>query len=213
MAQFPSRQAEILTLAQAVVAGLRANSALFPAPPVSAATLRANLKSFIAANDEAAAARVAAEQASATKAARLQTLVTDLKTILRYAEYTAYGDKSKLSRLGWGRRPARNTPLLPGAVRSLTIPERGNGWVVLRWKAPADGGAVASYKVERRERPDGEWTLISVAAKPGPTLDTPERGKEWEYRIIAVNRAGVGAPSKTVLGHSKTCDTETMYGD
>ena len=31
------------------------------------------------------------------------------------------------------------------------------------------------------------------------TLSGQERGKEWEYRVIAVNRAGEGAPSNTVM--------------
>ncbi len=31
------------------------------------------------------------------------------------------------------------------------------------------------------------------------TLSGQERGKEWEYRVIAVNKAGEGTPSNTVM--------------
>jgi hypothetical protein len=61
-----------------------------------------------------------------------------------------------------------------------------------------DGGAVASYKIERRERPAGDWMLISLAMESEATLNNQERGKDWEYRIIAVNKAGEGMPSNTV---------------
>ena len=57
---------------------------------------------------------------------------------------------------------------------------------------------VASYKIERRERPTGDWVLISVAIETEATLTNQERGKDWEYRVFAVNRAGDGAPSNTV---------------
>jgi len=31
------------------------------------------------------------------------------------------------------------------------------------------------------------------------TLSNQERGKEWEYRVIAVNKAGEAQPSNTVM--------------
>ncbi len=74
----------------------------------------------------------------------------------------------------------------------------GEGWVFLDWKKPADGGAVAAYKIERRELPASGWTLISMAIESEATLNNQERGKEWEYRVIATNKAGEGVPSNTV---------------
>ena len=53
---------------------------------------------------------------------------------------------------------------------------------------------MASYKIERRERPAGPWTIISMAIETEATLANQERGKDWEYRIIAVNKAGEGMP-------------------
>ncbi|MBN1515790.1 fibronectin type III domain-containing protein, partial [Candidatus Sumerlaeota bacterium] len=83
-------------------------------------------------------------------------------------------------------------------ARTLEAPRQGEGWIFLDWKAPSDGGAVASYKLERRERPSGDWSVIGLAIESEATLTNQERGKDWEYRVIAVNKAGEGAPSNTV---------------
>ena len=63
---------------------------------------------------------------------------------------------------------------------------------------PSDGGAVAAYKIERRERPTGEWMLVNMAIESEATLNNQERGKNWEYRIIATNKAGESIPSNTI---------------
>jgi hypothetical protein len=62
-----------------------------------------------------------------------------------------------------------------------------------------DGGKVAAYKIERRERPSGPWTDAGMAIESEITLSGQERGKEWEYRVIAVNKAGEGTRSNTVM--------------
>jgi hypothetical protein len=71
------------------------------------------------------------------------------------------------------------------------------GWIFLDSKEPVDGGAVASHKIERRLRPAGDWALISVAIASEATLTDQQRNKDWEYRIIAVNKASEGAPINT----------------
>ena len=62
-----------------------------------------------------------------------------------------------------------------------------------------DGGKVAAYKIERRERPSGPRTDAGMAIESEITLSNQERGKEWEYRVFAVNKAGEGTPSNTVM--------------
>ena len=75
----------------------------------------------------------------------------------------------------------------------------GEGWVFLDWKEPVDGGAVAAYKIQRRLRPDGPWTDAGMAIESEIILTNQERGKEWEYRVLAVNKASEGQPSNTVM--------------
>jgi len=69
--------------------------------------------------------------------------------------------------------------------------------VFLEWDAPPDGGAVASYKIERRQCPSGDWGIVAMAMETYIKLDNQERGIDFEYRVIAVNEAGEGAPSNT----------------
>jgi len=198
MARFPDREAEIKALAQNMVTGLAANVADFPSPPVASLDLQALLDSFITLCDEQVAAQAAAEQVTATKVAGLEELVTAMTADLRYAEGVVDNDDAKLTALGWGGM-APPTPLeAPGQARALEAPSQGEGWLTLDWKKPAEGGAVAAYKIERRERPAGPWTLISMAIESEAMLNNQERAKDWEYRVIATNKAGDGVPSNTV---------------
>ena len=54
-------------------------------------------------------------------------------------------------------------------------------------------------KVMRRERPAGAWEEVATAVISEATLVEQPRGKELEYRIIAVNKSGEGEPSNTVM--------------
>ena len=121
-----------------------------------------------------------------------------MRADLRYAEDAVNYDDPKLTALGWGGQAAATALALPGQPRALEALSQGEGWISLDWKKPADGGAVAAYKIERRERPSGAWTLASVAIESEVTLNNQERGKDWEYRVIATNKAGEGVPSNTV---------------
>ena len=44
----------------------------------------------------------------------------------------------------------------------------------------------------------GDRALVSRAIESEATLTGQERGKDWEYRVIATNKAGEGVPSNTV---------------
>ena len=198
MAQFPRREAEIKSLAQNMITGLAANVADFPTPPVASANLQALLNSLITLSDEQVAALAAAQQATETKAAGLEELVTAMKADLRYAEDAVNYDDAKLTAIGWSGRAIGTDLEVPGQPGSLEASRQGEGWIFLDWKKPADGGAVAAYKIERRERPAGSWMLVSMAIESEATLNNQERGKDWEYRVIATNKTGEGLPSNTV---------------
>ncbi len=64
---------------------------------------------------------------------------------------------------------------------------------------PPRGGAVAAYRIQRRLLPNGGWTDVGMSVTCGTTLYGQERGKTWEYRVIAVNKSGEGLPSNTVM--------------
>jgi hypothetical protein len=198
MAQFPKSEGEILILAQNVVAGLTANPTTYPAPPVTAIELGAVLDSFVTLQNDVVAAKAAFSQAVTTKNAGLEELTDAIKAILRYAENTVDFDDDLLKLLGWAGRKAGVALEAPGQCRNLEAAQQGDGWVALDWKRPVEGGAVHSYKIERRERPVGEYVQVDSAYESEAILINQERGKEWEYRVIGGNTAGDGPPSNTV---------------
>jgi len=199
MAHFPSREAEVLALAQELMSGLTGYSDIYPAPPIIPQELDTAISEYTATRDAAVVAQATAEQATAAKDEILQTLIDDMRADLRYAENTVDYDDEKLKLLGWGGRKAKTSLVPPGQARTLEAPREGEGWIYMDWKEPSDGGKVAAYKIERRERPEGPWADAGIAMESEVTLSDQERGKEWEYRVVAVNKAGEGMPSNTVM--------------
>jgi hypothetical protein len=195
--RFPTTEAELRALAQNIITGLT-NNPNFPSPPVSVAELQNQLNAMIQNSDAQVAAQAAAKQATDTKQASVDELTGSVKSVLRYAEDAAHGDDALLAQLGWGGRAVPRPLQVPGQPRLLEARQQGAGWLTLDWKKPADGGAAASYKIERRGRAEGDWKLAGISVETEVMLNNQERGKEWEYRVIPINKAGEGAPSNIV---------------
>ena len=186
-------------MAQAMVSGLTDNAAIYPAPPVAPADLTTLISAYTTAKNAAIAAQAAAEEATATKDDALDELADGMRSDIRYAENTVDFDDDKLKLIGWAGKKAATPLQLPGQTRLLEAPRQGDGWVFLDWKAPIDGGVPNAYKVMRRERPAGAWEDVATAVITEATLVEQPKGKELEYRIIAVNKAGEGEPSNTEM--------------
>jgi hypothetical protein len=199
MARFPKPEAEIVALAQSMVSGLTDNAAVYPAPPVAPLDLTTLVNAYTTAKNAAIAAQAAAEDATAIKDDALEDLADAMKSDIRYAENTVNFDDDKLKLIGWAGKTAPTPLAAPGQARLLEAPRQGDGWVFLDWKAPVDGGAPSAYKVTRRERPAGAWEDVATAVITEATLVEQPKGKELEYRIIAVNKAGEGEPSNTEM--------------
>jgi hypothetical protein len=132
-------------------------------------------------------------------AQKLAALVESMKSDLCYAENAVNYADDLLKLIGWGgRKPP--TPLPPpGQTRLLLAREQGEGWVKLEWKAPIDGGKPSAYRIMRREPPAGPWMDAATAVACEMTLLDQPRSKEFEYRVVAVNKAGEGEPGNTVV--------------
>jgi len=197
MARFPRREADIRILVQNIIAGLKDNPD-FPNPPVSPDQLQDLLDDSIDLEDAQVAALAASQQATEAKQAGNDKMISAAKSVLNYAEDAVDGNDAKLAALGWSGR-AEPTPLqIPGQPRMLEAPKEGPGWLFLDWKKSPDGGKAAFYRVERRELSAEEWMMVGTALETEITLNNQERGKEWEYRVIAVNKAGESEASNTV---------------
>jgi len=128
-----------------------------------------------------------------------QNLIEAMKADIRYAENTVNFDDDKLKLIGWMGKKAPTALQPPGQSRLVEAPRQGDGWFFLDWKAPIDGGAPSAYKVTRRERPAGAWEDVATAVITEATLVEQLKGKELEYRTIAVNKAGDGELSNTEM--------------
>jgi len=198
VATFPRTEADIIALADQIIAGLTAHPDVFPSPltdPRELAELRAT---FWQARDKAGDAEVAAKEATLEKRAALKRLVLAMKRELRDAENKTHRDGTKLSLIGWGApRPVQRLEP-PGQAMSLEILHEGPDWIGLRWSKPKDGGKVANYNLMRCRRGDSKGVLAGTALLPSAILEDQERGVEWQYWVVAVNRAGKGPESNRV---------------
>jgi hypothetical protein len=199
MSTFPTREADIIALAQSVITGMSENPD-FPSPPVSTSDLRNQLDVVLGKRDAHLASDAATKQLVVDKRVAIKEMSALLKKDLRYAENTVDGDGIKLSTLGWGGTASPSPLQPPGQPRLLKIREQGEDWLILEWKRPAEGGRVSSYTIERRKQGEGggAWMLAGTTSKREVTLNDQERGVEWEYRVIASNKAGEGMASNTV---------------
>jgi hypothetical protein len=87
--------------------------------------------------------------------------------------------------------------------------------MTIRWKAPIDdGGApITGYHIEARTV-GGEWQAWEMvdSATTRITLQKLQRGQEYQFRIIALNKAGKsepGHPSRPKL--AKETDRELLF--
>ncbi|KAF2885739.1 hypothetical protein ILUMI_20443 [Ignelater luminosus] len=69
----------------------------------------------------------------------------------------------------------------------------------LKWNPPTQTGGkpITGYYVEKRER-GGEWIKVNNYPTPNTTYTAQDlrEGNKYEFRVIAVNEAGPGQPSK-----------------
>jgi len=195
--RFPRTEAGIATLAGRVIDGLTNAAEDFPAPPIPVEELRGKLDAFQAADTATVAAKAAFRSQHAAKDEALEELVDAVKANLRYAEIAVRDAPQKLSALGW-RLPRDGTPLQPpGETRDITIVSEGDTWAILRWKPPADGGAPAFYRIQRRQE-GAPWDDADTTTGTEQLMSNQPRGVQLHYRVIAVNKAGDGPPSATV---------------
>ncbi|KAL5273793.1 unc-22.2 family protein [Megaselia abdita] len=91
----------------------------------------------------------------------------------------------------------------PGPPSQPDIRSYGPNYANLTWHPPTDCGGkpVSGYIVERRER-GGEWIKCNHYPTPNTsyTVNDLREGNRYEFRVIAVNDAGPGTPSKPSEG-------------
>jgi len=71
--------------------------------------------------------------------------------------------------------------------------------MTLAWKAPIDDGGmlITAYNIEAKTTAGGEWQIWECldTAVTTVTLQKLQKGQEYQFRIIAINKAGRSQPS------------------
>ncbi len=196
MAQFPITEPEIISLAQAIIIGLKAHPDEFTVPPVNSDDLQQQLNDVLNSRDEVTTLQARLSEATARTRKFLERLIASMKMILKYAEQTT--PKEKWTLLGWASRAEPVALQVPGQPRNLECLRRGDDSIQLDWKAPQDGGKVGVYRVQRRIMPDGEWTLVDTVFGTEIILANQPKGKTLEFRVIAANKEGFSLASNVV---------------
>jgi len=206
MAQFPNAEADIVALANAMIAGYIAHPADFPStdPLTDLVALQTMLTNYNASKTAQIDALAAAQVATETKNLRLGALENVMRDELKKSEVDVGSDSEKLEYIGWGPKAPPSPAETPGQPRNLDPASQGAGTLFLDWKAPArgSGGTVRTYVIERREQPTGggefgSWAQIGIALETETTLADQPRGQQLEYRVKAVNAGGESVPSNT----------------
>jgi hypothetical protein len=202
MAQFPKPEADVVALANAMVAGYTAHAADFPSSDTSA--LAAVVNVFNTAKSAQTDAGAAAQVATETKDLKLDDLEDKMRDELKKSEVDVGSDSEKLEYIGWGPKAPPSPAVIPGQPRNLDPVVQGPGTLFLDWKPPArgSGGTVRTYIIERREQPAGggefgSWAQVAIALETEATLTDQPRGPQLEYRVKAVNAGGESVPSNT----------------
>ena len=197
MPRFPLKEVEILQLARKMIEGFKNHPEDFSAPYVSLDQMERELADAEAGMVRRQEMEAQARDVTADTKRRFTTLKKTMTVNLRYAEIQTRKDPRALHAIGWGPRRSKQPLRAPGEVRDLQIVEEWETAILLRWKKPVDGGRVTSYRIQRR-RPRGAWKDVGMSVDPEATLENQERGVEYEYRVLALNKAGHGSPSRTV---------------
>lgn len=193
---FPKTEAEIIALAHQIIKGLTTNPTL-AASPVDETAMAAKLDAFLAKRDEIVALDAQIGEKHDEKDDLLDDLTGAMQQVIDYLGSLTKKDATEMATIGVGKSDAP-VKQPPGQPRVLEILSQTDSGVSLDWKNPADGGRVASYRVERRERPAGAWETCFATNRTDAVLVNQPKAKELEYRVVAYNSNGDSPPSNSV---------------
>nr|VFK41120.1 MAG: Fibronectin type III domain-containing protein [Candidatus Kentron sp. SD]VFK46910.1 MAG: Fibronectin type III domain-containing protein [Candidatus Kentron sp. SD]VFK79185.1 MAG: Fibronectin type III domain-containing protein [Candidatus Kentron sp. SD] len=197
--KFPKAEAEVLALGRKMSTGFAAHADVYPAPPVSLADFDATMADYVSARAALDESNAQAKRDQEAKDKALAAFEENMKTNLRYAELAVHDDEGDLELIGWHGRKSPSPLAPPGRTRDLAAPDRGEGWISLAWRQPADGGKAAAYKVQRREDGKADWQDVGMVMETEMKLTGQPGGARLEFRVVAMNKAGEGMPGNSIL--------------
>jgi hypothetical protein len=200
MPTFPRTEAEVVALAEIMIAGYTAHGADFPS--VTVVDLQTALTSYQTDKNSQEDARAQAKIATETKSDTLEALIELMKNDLKLSEVDVADDPEKLAQIGWGPRQQPQPVPPPGQPDNFVPTAEGPGDVWFEWDNPEEGGIIRNYIIERRVQPAGggdfgPWEVVETSLNKEVHLLEQPRGIQMEYRVKAANVSGESLPSNT----------------
>ena len=200
MPKFPTKESDIIGLADLMYAGYMVHHADFPS--VSWPLLNSRRILYRNALKAQTDAMALAQQATETKNQSLDALKEIMLNCLKSSEVDVADDPNKLTEIGWGPKTAPQPTEPPGEPKNLIVTKEGRTSLQLKWDRPQPEGFIRNYIIERRQPAGGgsfgNWTVIGTALDTQTNLAGQRRGICLEYRVRAANNAGTGPFSNTV---------------
>ena len=137
MPKFPTRESDVLALAEGMIAGYLDNPTVFPT--ANPTELQAKLDAFDAAKKDQTEKQAMAVVATEVKDAALVALEAFMTTQLRQSEVDTKADPALLNLIGWGPKKPAQPSDPPGQPRLLEAVVQGQSSILLDWKAPQRG--------------------------------------------------------------------------
>jgi len=200
MPNFPTKQADIETLAIDMARGYIVHPADFPS--VDFFELAGVYNEYASARKAATETRVAEKIATNAKDSALKVLEQMMKHLLKISEVDTADDPARLEFIGWGPRQNPQPAEPPAPPENLHIIAEEQGTIQLGWSSPAEASHLKNYIIEGRRQASeggqfGPWALVATALNNEITLIDQHRYCQLEYRVKAVNTGGESTPSNT----------------
>ncbi|KAF0296563.1 Twitchin [Amphibalanus amphitrite] len=100
---------------------------------------------------------------------------------------------------------AKNPYDEPGKPGTPEVKDFDKNFVDLKWKPPlSDGGnPIKEYIIQKRDKMNPKWEDAVVVSGDKPEGRVPDliEGNTYEFRVVAVNKAGPGEPSEPTKPH------------
>jgi len=196
MPRIPRDEAGIIALAQQIKNGLNSNPNLANSP-VEKADFGLKLDEFLAKRDGVLVKKAELKVENEEKDEIQDDLTDMMQNVIDFLDSKTDGDPEQLATIGVSASSAPNKQP-PGQPRSLEIISQTDAAIELDWKSASSGGRAKAYRIQRRERPAGDWEVCNATDETEMLLTNQPRGKELEYRVVGFNSNGESIPSNTV---------------
>jgi hypothetical protein len=122
MPQFPNKEADVVALAEQMIAGLTTHAADFPS--VTKATLEGKLADYKEEKQAQEDAKSQVQIATISKDENLDSLVELMKNDLKKAEVDCTNNPQNLTEIGWGPKAAPQQLSRPAVRQSFTLKQK-----------------------------------------------------------------------------------------